>query len=76
MFKVERNVPITPQATGRPAIRASLYPFAELNVGDSFAVTTNNPQKIRSAAHHWGKTLGRVFQTRLTDEGIRCWRVK
>jgi hypothetical protein len=86
-FKIEKDVPIPaiPQA-GRPR----LYPFAEMEIGDSFSVplsgvrvkansgyTDKAARNLVSAASIYSKKCGIKFSTRtLHGEGVvRCWRV-
>ncbi len=72
MIEIDRNVPMPakPHAGGRP----SIYPWAELEIGDSFFV----PDKKSSNCGAWmaGKLLGRKFSARTVDGGVRVWRIK
>ena len=70
MFKVESGVP-TPPASGRK----NKYPWAGMNVGDSFFVP-DAPASTRSAASIRGKTHGEMYVTRSENGGVRVWRVK
>lgn len=72
-FVLERDVPI-PKHTGRG--RAATYPFRDMEVGDSFFVTTSRPKThpVRRAASAFAARHGGKFCTRRTDEGVRVWR--
>lgn len=69
-FKIEKNVPV------RSTVRET-YPFADMQVGDSFALPDElSLTKARSAATNWGKKNGRKFSCRLDGKGGgRIWRI-
>lgn len=81
---VEKGIPIPPRSRLAPA---SDQDFASLEVGDSFAVPVpeeyqHKPtiwagtNRLRTAAHQYGKRHGRKFTVRCMDGGvIRVWRV-
>ena len=54
------------------------YPFAEMDVGDSFAVpATIHRTTVSIAAKRFGDKHGVKFATRkLPDGTLRCWRVQ
>lgn len=77
-YVVEKNVRLT--ARGRPP--SSSYPFSTMEVGDSFALTSNDTieiERIRSAASWFGKRHPPMkFGVRLDDHvarTYRCWRI-
>ncbi len=66
---IEKGIPLPRRGV------APKYPFAKLEVGDSFFVpgrTTNSFGGIMTAA---AKRTGYGFQSRKTDGGIRVWRI-
>ena len=69
MVKIEKKIPI-------PEYR-SKYPFASMEVGDSFYMEID-PQILSSAAWHWSryKNNESKFKTRKEGKGARCWRIK
>ena len=80
-IEIEKNVPM-------PLSRVSLYPFAQMNVGDSFAIPLtgrlmpNGRDRVvntlaASAVRYAKKATGKKFTIRtIKDEGVaRCWRV-
>jgi len=80
MFKIEKNIPI-PKIC-RPG-RNFIYPFNEMEVGDSFFVPLNGEKKtavqasiVNSAARR-KEPGGKRFTTRYMaeEDGIRCWRI-
>jgi hypothetical protein len=80
MIEIESGIPIP--ATKRPgAGRRSTYPFAVLDVGQSFFVP-NQPGKtnrqlimaIGCAAQRITKKTGHRFTSRTLEGGIRVWR--
>ena len=54
------------------------YPFAEMDVGDSFAVpATIHRTTVAIAALRYSRKHGVKFVVRLTpDRTLRCWRVQ
>ena len=52
------------------------FPFADMEVGDSFAVPPEvNRPAINVAAMRYGRKHGMTFTVRLTaDRSLRCWR--
>lgn len=85
MIKLDKNVPM-PTSQGRD----SSYPFADMEVGDSFFVAGKTSNQLVNAAAHWRKKMGMSFVTRNTEEigihpetgaeapikGARIWRTK
>ncbi len=73
LAKIERNIPM-------PTLRVpSKYPFANMKVGDSFAIRKGQDvQLVRQAASHYSikKNPKTRFAIYRTEEGYRCWRVK
>ncbi len=71
-FTIEKNVPLTPTPT------RTKYPFSEMEVGDSFHISTKRQfyAAVASSAnyaksHSWCK-----FASRREGDGGRIWRVK
>lgn len=64
-MKVESHVPLP-----------NKFPFAQMQVGDSFAIPTNIKRTTVSvAAKRFGDKHGRKFMTRvMPDKTVRCWR--
>lgn len=70
-YKVESNVPL-------PAPDASKYPFASMQIGDSFLVpnpSDTDRKRVQTAAASYGRRHSKAFRTRSVDGGIRIWRV-
>lgn len=74
-FVLETGVPIPKRTAGRSGTK---YPFAQMEVGDSFLVDTGvKAATIRSAVGAYLKRSapeGVKFAVRGTDEGLRVWR--
>jgi len=69
-MKIEQGVPI-------PKLYLSIYPFAEMVVGDSFLVPLKERHRAASAVSSFArKHPGVKFVTRKVAGGIRVWRVK
>jgi hypothetical protein len=73
-FKIEKTVPI-PKTSGKGG---GIYPFATMEVGDSFLIPdgSKNINSVRSAVTQAARRNGRKFTTRLTDSGLRVWRIE
>lgn len=61
---IDKNVPLPKR-----------YPFADMQVGDSFLVPAHiKRQSVSVAAKRYGERHGMKFTTRLTPErDLRCW---
>ena len=72
-YKIEQGVPIPDINAGRKY----KYPWYDLQAGDSFVVKpTDNVLAARVAALRYAKRHGMVFITRMSNKGLRVWRVK
>lgn len=69
-FKVDKNIP--------PPTRKAKYPFAEMQVGDSFFVPDMTTRSLQNAASYYRKTLNYKFESKAREEngvkGARIWR--
>lgn len=88
MFEIEKGVPLPDRRAGGPKGK-SKYPWASMQVGDSFTAASRGPTKtgmqnktqnsLSASARHWALNSGnRTFRvsTRIIDENtVRCWRV-
>ena len=77
-FKIEKGVPIPGYGGGGKT--GSKYPWAELEIDDSFFVDCTGPDTPQAkyfgrVCYDAGKRLSRKFATRITDGGVRIWRV-
>jgi len=75
MFKIEKGIPL-PEAPTRGG-RRSIYPFGDLEIGDSFFVP--NKTKMASTITAAGRKLNVKLVYRVQEEngkpGTRIWRV-
>jgi hypothetical protein len=77
MITIDKGIPVPTMR-----IRPSKYPWADMDVGDSFLVeATAEEMKARSASISRGATaaakqLGRKFTVRKVDGGVRVWRTE
>lgn len=75
MITIDKNVPM-PEGRAR-----SRYPYADMEVGDSFFVVTNGTdenataRRLRGSSFTYGKKAGSKFSVRKMDNGFRVWRV-
>lgn len=76
MIKIDKNIPIP--AGHNIGLRAGKYPFATMEVGDSFFIA-DEPRRVWTAAYGWGKRHGAKFSmhacTEDAEDGARIWRI-
>ena len=72
-YQIEKGVPIP--AMKRATNGESKYPFAQMDVGDSFFVHGKSIHTLNSQAHKYGTRLSRKFTARAIDGGTRVWRI-
>lgn len=84
MYKVEKNVEMPLKKT---FTAGSKYPFAEMDIGDSFfvpATSREDAKKVQTRVSASGTKFravhGRRFSTRVIEEndgfGVRVWRIE
>jgi hypothetical protein len=65
---------------GIPVPARSKYPFAEMEIGDSFVKNCCSQQHrnlLSMTASMWGRRHGRRFRTRKEDgDNVRVWRIQ
>jgi hypothetical protein len=77
-FVIEHDVPLVdPKDLERGGAKQSKYPFAEMQVGDSFAFDAPPPlgERMRGRASAYGRANGKKFVVRIGHGKGRCWRV-
>jgi hypothetical protein len=76
-YLVESGIPVSQKRGG-----VSSYPFASMEIGDSFAISNNERrevERVRVSAFYYA--IGRApmkFSVRMTDpkaRTYRCWRI-
>lgn len=72
-YEIEHNVPVPPAAPGKKGA----YPFASMDVGDSFVVEKARAKAAHNYARTWGKRHNKAFTVRtLQDGSLRIWRTE
>lgn len=73
MFEIEKNVPLEekPLGPGRPP----LYPFAVMEIGDSFFAAGKTLNSVSACASIYKKSYGKKFSCKSYPDGIRVWRI-
>lgn len=66
--EVESGVPLP--------VERRRYPYAQMQVGDSFVVRAVSLQVVCNANYRTGKKLGRKFVARKVEDGVRVWRTE
>lgn len=74
MYEIEKRVNYEGSwKKGRP----SIYPFGDMEVGDSFSAPISERKKIKSSASLFGKRNSKKFSIRTQKDGlIRIWRIE
>lgn len=74
VFKIEKTIPIPKASKGRP----SLYPWSELQVGDSFYIPHQNSPYTMLRGYNLKKSKKKQIKIRrkLEGTGQRIWRIK
>jgi hypothetical protein len=67
-YQIEKGIPLPGNLNGR----ASVYPFPQMEVGDSFAFEPDRYNTVRRAATYWGGDHGVKFSVSTIHN--RCWR--
>jgi hypothetical protein len=69
MLEIEKGVPFAAPNY------ASKWPFAKMEVGDSFLVPLELKSKCVNSASQFGGRNNMKFSIRKTPDGYRCWRI-
>jgi hypothetical protein len=67
-YQIEKGVPLPGNLRGR----ASVYPFPQMGIGDSFTFEADRYNTVRRAATYWGGDHGVKFSVSTIHN--RCWR--
>jgi hypothetical protein len=76
MYEIEKNIPVPP-----PRSR-STYPFADMEIDDSFFVpcepdaVRNTERRVSASAAQYGRRHSTKYATRREEDGVRVWRVE
>lgn len=71
MFKLTRDISVSRKGTN------AKYPFAEMEIGESFYMPDPQARAAARSAHQYSaRNPGYKFNTRKDESGIRIWRVK
>ena len=68
-YEIDKNV----QISNKP--RTYIYPYRDMDVGDSFFIPNGKLPTVNAANHRAFKRFGMKFSARTMDGGIRVWRV-
>ena len=74
-YEIEKNVPMKHKKDKERFTRK--YPFADMDIGDSFKVEPENRERVRVASAVEGTRKGKRFKIALDEnDQIRCWRLE
>jgi hypothetical protein len=71
MLTLKHGLPIPETTFGRSA----KYPWASMEIGDSFLVLGKMTNDLSPVANYQSKKRGTSYTCRLVDGGVRVWRV-
>lgn len=71
MIKIEYNIPFT---DGRE-IKICKYPWAKMEVGDSFAVHDVSRVTMSATISYEKRRTGKVYRCSAVDDHVRVWRI-
>ncbi len=69
-FKIEKGIAAPPVGKVGPK-----FPFREMQIGDSFAVSIEDWKNTTSSASAFGKYHNQKFTVRKHGDAYRCWRL-
>lgn len=72
MISIEQNVPLPVNLRNLNNLK---YPWADMQIGDSFFVPGITSAPIQSAKTYAQRKFGRVFTARSVKDGVRVWRI-
>ena len=67
-IEIEKNIPIPPEK------RRNVYPYKDMDIGESFVVPSAKIQIVCNANYRAGKVSGKKFIARREGDGVRVWR--
>ena len=68
MIKIENNIPVE-------KLNHFIYPWKDMKIGDSFLFPKRNNSNY-GLAKKASKKHNCEFIVRITENGMRCWRIK
>lgn len=68
-IKIEKGVPLIPKR-----FESHVYPFREMEIGDSFQLPAEEARRLRGAANVFSKRHKVKFSVRMVSGGVRVWR--
>jgi hypothetical protein len=75
MTPVDKNVPIPPRERKWDGGQAPKYPWASMDVGDSFYAADKTQKTMAGPIFRAMQKFGRKFIARPEGNGVRIWRV-
>ena len=72
-YQIDKGVPMPPISRGKGRL---VYPWDEMEVGDSFFVKDGKVKTLSRSCGTYGKRLERKFTSRTVEGGARVWRVE
>ena len=67
---IDNNVPLPPEK------KRNVYPYKDMDVGDSFLIQDGKIQIVCNANYRASKATGMKFIARRDGNGVRVWRIQ
>lgn len=71
MYEIDKGIAIPD-----PRTNGCIYPWDDMEIGDSFIVPPEKDKSIHATKSAAGKRYGKKFIARKVDGGTRVWRVE
>jgi hypothetical protein len=77
MTSIQKNIPMpVTKPRGKNGRRTEIYPWRQMQVGDSFLFPERIGRGAYAAAKARSNSGAEKFEVRKTEAGFRCWRVQ
>jgi len=71
MINIDKNIPIP-----KPRGSSNYYPWASMEVGDSFLIPTHKHNNVSAATRYAKLRYKHKYSARKEEGGIRVWRIE
>jgi hypothetical protein len=68
MIEIQKDIPLPAEK------KRNVYPYKEMDIGESFLVKEGKIQIVCNANYRAGKVSGKKFIARREGDGVRVWR--
>jgi hypothetical protein len=76
MIPIDKGVPIPRAKRGGPGKRPAIYPWMDMEIGDSFFAEGLTQAHLAAVGSYTERKTGWKFTTRKVPGGTRVWRIE